>query len=223
MIAPRKGHRTKGKKLIAMIGYLEGKLLRKGDDRILVLANQVGYEVLLPAFVMNTFRAKPVGDPVSLYIYHQQTERQPKPVLIGFNLEVEKEFFQYFISVEAIGALKAVKALDIPVRDIARAIESKNVQTLKQLKGIGDRTARKIIATLEGKMDKFALIRKSQKEEIPIIEDLSQQVLDVLVDQLGYKIKDAKQMITDAMKRNSNISTPEELFEEVYREEDARK
>jgi len=205
-----------------MIGYLEGKLLRKGDDRILVLANQVGYEVLLPAFVMNTFRAKSVGDPVSIYIYHQQTERQPKPILIGFNLEVEKEFFQYFISVEAIGALKAVKALDIPVRDIARAIESKNVHKLKQLKGIGDRTARKIIATLEGKMDKFALIRKSQKEEIPIVEDFSQQVLSVLVDQLGYKIKDAKQMITDAMKRNSNISTPEELFEEVYREEDAR-
>jgi len=205
-----------------MIGYLEGKLLRKGDDRILVLANQVGYEVLLPAFVMNTFRAKSVGEPVSLYIYHQQTERQPKPVLIGFNLEVEKEFFQYFISVEAVGALKAVKALDIPVRDIAIAIESKNVQKLKQLKGIGDRTARKIIATLEGKMDKFALIRKSQKEEIPIVEDLSQQVLDVLVDQLGYKIKDAKQMITNAMKRNSNISTPEELFEEVYREQDVR-
>ncbi|MBW2489702.1 MAG: Holliday junction DNA helicase RuvA [Deltaproteobacteria bacterium] len=205
-----------------MIGYLEGKLLRKGDDRILILANQVGYEVLLPAFVMNTFRAKSVGDPVSLYIYHQQTERQPKPVLIGFNLEVEKEFFQYFISVEAIGALKAVKALDIPVRDIARAIESKNVHKLKQLKGIGDRTARKIIATLEGKMDKFALIRKSQKEEIPIVEDLTQQVLDVLVNQLGYKIKEAKQMIGDAMKRNSNISTPEELFEEVYREEHAR-
>lgn len=222
MIVPRKGHRTKGEKQSAMIGYLEGKLLKKGDDRILVLANQVGYEVLLPAFVMNTFRAKSVGDPVALYIYHQQTERQPKPVLIGFNLEVEKEFFQYFISVEAIGALKAVKALDFPVRDIARAIESKDVHKLKQLKGIGDRTARKIIATLEGKMDKFALIRKSQKEEIPMVEDLSQQVLDVLVDQLGYKIKEAKQMITDAMKRNSNISTPEELFEEVYREEDAR-
>ncbi|MGD8982349.1 MAG: OB-fold domain-containing protein [Desulfobacterales bacterium] len=205
-----------------MIGYLEGKLLKKGDDRILVLANQVGYEVLLPAFVMNTFRAKSVGDPVSIYIYHQQTERQPKPVLIGFNLEVEKEFFQYFISVEAIGALKAVKALDIPVRDIAIAIESKNVHKLKQLKGIGDRTARKIIATLEGKMDKFALIRKTQQEEIPIVEDLSQQVLDVLVDQLGYKIKDAKQMITNAMERNRNISTPEELFEEVYREQDAR-
>lgn len=205
-----------------MIGYLEGKLLKKGDDRILVLANQVGYEVLLPVFVMDTIRAKSVGDSVSLYIYHQQTERQPKPVLIGFNLEVEKEFFQYFISVEAIGALKAVKALNIPVRDIARAIESKDLSTLKQLKGIGDRTARKIIATLEGKMDKFALIRKAPEEEVPVVEDLSQQVLDVLVDQLGYNKKEARQMIIDAMERNSTISTPEELFEEVYRGENAR-
>ena len=205
-----------------MIGYLEGKLLKKEDDRILILANQVGYEVLLPAFVMETFSSKTVGDQVSLYIYYQQTERQPKPILIGFNLEVEKEFFQYFISVEAIGALKAVKALSIPARDIARAIESKDVNTLKQLKGIGDRTARKIIATLEGKMDKFALIRKSEKIEYPVVEDLSKKVLEVLIGQLGYRTKEAKQMITDAMKRNTAISTPEELFEEVYRGENAR-
>ena len=205
-----------------MIGYLEGKLLKKEDDRILILANQVGYEVLLPAFVMETFGSKTVGEQVSLYIYYQQTERQPKPILIGFNLEVEKEFFQYFISVEAIGALKAVKALSIPARDIARAIESKDVNTLKQLKGIGDRTARKIVATLEGKMDKFALIRKSEKIEYPVVENLSKKVLEVLIGQLGYRTKEAKQMITDAMKRNTSISTPEELFEEVYRGENAR-
>jgi len=205
-----------------MIGYLEGKLLKKEDDRILILANQVGYEVLLPAFVMETFGSKTVGDQVSLYIYYQQTERQPKPILIGFNLEVEKEFFQYFISVEAIGALKAVKALSIPARDIARAIESKDVHTLKQLKGIGDRTARKIVATLEGKMDKFALIRKSEKIEYPVVENLSKKVFEVLIGQLGYRTKEAKQMIADAMKRNTSISTPEELFEEVYRGENAR-
>ncbi len=202
-----------------MIGYLEGKLLKKDDDRILILANQIGYEVLLPAFVMESFRSKTVGDQVSIYIYYQQTERQPKPILIGFNLEVEKEFFQHFISVEAIGALKAVKALSIPARDIARAIESKDINTLKQLKGIGDRTARKIVATLEGKMDKFALIQQSEKIEYPVSEDLSKNVLEVLTGQLGYRAKEAKLMITDAMKRNTDISTPEELFEEVYRGE----
>jgi Holliday junction DNA helicase RuvA len=204
-----------------MIGYLEGKLLKKEDDRILILANQVGYEVLLPAFVMETFRSKAMGDQISLYIYYQQTERQPKPILIGFNLEVEKEFFQHFISVEAIGPLKAVKALSIPARDIARAIESNDVNTLKQLKGIGERTARKIIATLEGKMDKFALIRKSEKVDYPQVEDLSKKVLEVLVRQLGYRTKEAKQMITNAMQRNTTLSTPEELFEEVYRGENA--
>ena len=204
-----------------MIGYLEGKLLKKEGDRILLLANQVGYEVLLPAVVMETFRAKKVGDEVSLYVYYQQTERQPKPVLIGFNLEVEKEFFQYFISVEDIGPLKAVKALNVPVRDIARAIESKDIHKLKQLKGIGDRTARKIIATLEGRMNKFALIRELEKVKVPVVEDFSKQVLDILVIQLGHKITDAKKMIAQAMKRNSAIATPEELFEEVYRGENS--
>ncbi|MFH2218296.1 MAG: Holliday junction branch migration protein RuvA [Pseudomonadota bacterium] len=204
-----------------MIGYLEGKLLKKETERVLILANQVGYEVLLPAVVMETLQEKKVGDEISLYIYYQQTERQPKPVLIGFNLEVEREFFQQFISVEDIGPLKAVKALDMPVRDIARAIESNDVNKLKQLKGIGDRTARKIIATLEGKMDKFALIRKTEPKAAPAPEDFSEQVLEVLVNQLGHGIKDAKQMIARAVERNSDISTPEELFEEVYRGEEA--
>ena len=202
-----------------MIAYLEGKLLKKESDRILLLANQVGYEVLLPAIVMETLISKRVGDEVSFYIYYQQTERQPKPVLIGFNLEAEREFFQLFISVEDIGPLKAIQALNIPIRDIARAIEAKDVDRLKKLKGVGPRTAQKIIATLSGKMDKFALIRKAEQEDIPVVEDFSKQVLDVLVSQLGHRFSDANQMITAALKRNSAISTPEELFEEVYRGE----
>lgn len=202
-----------------MIGYLEGKLLKKDADKILLLANQVGYEVLLPAVVMETFNAKKVGDDIALYIYYQQTDRQPKPVLIGFNLEVEKEFFQLFISVEDIGPLKAAKALNVPVRNIARAIESKDIEALQHLKGIGKRTAQKIIATLEGKMDKFALIRKPEEVEAPAVADVKEQVLDVLVHQLGHKTADAKKMIAAALKRNRAITTPEELFEEVYRAE----
>jgi len=202
-----------------VIGYIEGKILKKEDDRVLVLANQVGYEILLPAFVMETLNSKGVGDQISLYIFYQQTERQPKPVLIGFNLEVEKEFFQYFISVEDIGPLKAVKALTIPVREIAGSIEERDVGSLKQLKGIGNRTAQKIIATLEGKMGKFALIRREESQITSGVEDFNQQVFDVLVKQLGHRSADAKQMLTKALKRNSAISTAEELFEEVYRGE----
>ncbi len=202
-----------------MIGYMEGTLLKIGEDRILLLANQVGYEVMLPTFVMETVRTQEIGDQLALYIFFQQTERQPKPVLIGFNLEAEKEFFQHFISVEDIGPLKAVKAMTIPVRDIARAIEAKDLAKLKQLKGIGNRTAQKIVATLSGKMDKFALIRKSEKAEMPVDEDITSPVIDVLVSQLGHKFADAKQMIVAALERDSSLSTPEELFDEVYRGE----
>ena len=202
-----------------MIGYLEGKILKKEEDRVLVLTNQIGYEVLLPAIVMKSLQNTKIGAEISLYIFFQQTERQPKPVLIGFNLEVEKEFFQKFISVEAIGPLKAVRALDIPVREIASAIESGEINKLAQLKGIGRRTAQKIIATLEGKMGKFALIRSDDAKETPPVEDFSKQVLDVMIKQLGHSTADARRMIEKALKGNRSITTAEELFDEVYRGE----
>jgi Holliday junction DNA helicase RuvA len=200
-----------------MIGYIEGTLLRKDEDHILLLANQIGYEILLPAVVMRTLKGRQAGDKIALYIYHQQTERQPKPVLIGFNLEVEREFFQLFISVEDIGPLKAARALTRPIRDIASAIESKNVARLKELKGIGVRTAQKIIASLEGKMGKFALMREEDKPELPEIEDLEIQVVDVLVQQLGHKMTDARAMVSQAIEQHPEVSTAEDLFEAVYR------
>jgi Holliday junction DNA helicase RuvA len=202
-----------------MIAYIEGRLLKKDDDRILLLANQVGYEIMVPAFVRETLNAKQTGDEVALYIYYHQTERQPKPVLIGFNLEAEKEFFQQFITVDAIGPIKAAKAMTVSVREIADAIESNDLDQLKQLKGIGLRTAQKIIATLQGKMGKFTLIRKQDLPDKSEPEDFVQPVLDVLVNQLGHKPADAKQMIEQALKRNSDIHSPEALFDEVYRGE----
>jgi len=202
-----------------MIGYIEGKLLQKEKERILVLANQVGYEILLPAIVMASLNEKAIGDEVALYIYYQQTERQPKPVLIGFNKEMEKEFFQLFLSVAAIGPLKAAKAMTLPVGEIARSIESRDAAALKKLSGIGSRTAQKIIATLEGKLDKFMLDgQPAQKGPAPG-EDFAQQVMEVMTGQLGHRPADARQMIAAALKRNETITTAEALFEEVYRGE----
>jgi holliday junction DNA helicase RuvA len=204
-----------------MIGYIEGKLLKREDDRILLLANQVGYEVILPTMVMQSFLEKEIGDDISLYIFFHQTERQPKPVLIGFTNEEEKAFFQLFISVEAIGPLKAVKALDRPVQEIAAAIESKDLTQLNLLKGVGSRTAKKIVATLQGKMEKFIISDgKYPVDGIPVANALVQPVMEVLVNQLGHKTVDAKRMIQEAMKRNRTISTAEELFDEVYRGDD---
>lgn len=200
-----------------MIAYLKGTLFRKEEDRILLLVNHVGYEVILPFFVMNTLERKAIGDDLALFIYYHHTERQPAPILIGFNSEAEKEFFQQFISVEAIGPLKAVKALNRPISEIADAIESNNAGLLKDLKGIGSRTAQKIIATLGGKMAKFALSRGQARPISGMPEKIVEKVLEVLVEQLGHKTAEARQMVSEALDRNSAITTPEELFDEIYR------
>ncbi len=203
-----------------MIAYLEGTLLKKETDRILLLVDHVGYEVLVPAFVMETLNGKATGDGISLYIYYHQTDRQPKPVLIGFNLEAEREFFQLFISVEAIGPLKAVKALNYSISDIARAIESKDVGLLKRLNGIGERMANKVVATLHGRTGKFSLIRDADMPSAASAAagpDFIAKVIDVLVGQLGYRTTEAMEMVKAAMKRKPLIADPEDLFDEIYR------
>ncbi len=204
-----------------MISFLEGILFKKDGDKAVILTQGIGYEVLLPAIVGQTLtgrRAGEDGDRVRLHIFYHQSERQPKPVLVGFTTEVEKEFFEKFIKVEAIGPTAAVKALTMPVSAIARAIEDRDTAALQRLKGIGKRTAEKIVATLQGKVGKFALVRDEQApapQAEPV--DLARQVEEVLVRQLGHSRGEAARMVSEAMAQNPAIETPEELFEEVYR------
>jgi Holliday junction DNA helicase RuvA len=201
-----------------MISFLEGKLLDSSDDRITLLVNGIGYEVLIPAFVMNEIKRdmKSENKELKLYISYNQSERQPKPVLVGFKHSAEKKFFELFISVEDIGPSAAIKALVKPVREIAQAIEEKDTGALRQLKGIGERKAEKIIATLKGKVAMYALMREVEALPEPV-EDFKKEVENVLVNQLGHKLMEARKMIEEAMKRNSRIVSSEELFEEVYR------
>jgi holliday junction DNA helicase RuvA len=200
-----------------MISYLEGKLKRIYDDRVVLLVNGVGYDIMIPFYVLNELRktTKP-DDVLNLFISYNQTERQPKPILVGFKNELDKDFFELFISVEDIGPAAAIKAITKPVRDIARAIEEKDIKTLKQLKGIGERKAEKIVATLKGKTAKYALIPETDTLT-EIKEDFLKEVESVLVSQLGHKLTEARKMINDAMKINPSIGSSEELFEEVYR------
>ncbi|MCX5811013.1 MAG: helix-hairpin-helix domain-containing protein [Proteobacteria bacterium] len=200
-----------------MISYLEGKLKRVYDDRLILLVDGIGYDIMVPIYVLNEIKkTTKTDDELNLYISYNQTERQPKPILVGFKNELDKEFFELFISVEDIGPAAAIKAIARPVREIARAIEDKDVKTLKQLKGIGERKADKIVATLKGKTAKYALIPETRLPA-DIKEDFRKEVESVLVSQLGHKLTEARKMIDEAMKINPSIGSSEELFEEVYR------
>ncbi|PIE61042.1 MAG: Holliday junction DNA helicase RuvA [Desulfobacterales bacterium] len=220
-----------------MIGYLEGRIIHRQPESILLLAGQVGYEVLLDPVTLARVAAgqnhvpEDEKDRVSLFIYYHVTDRQPKPVLIGFLTPEDKEFFQLFITVSAIGPLKAVKALIRPMGEVAQAIEDRDIGFLSQLSGIGKRTAEKIVATLNGKVTRFAsakdadtacssaIVTEPSAADVPIEkEDISRQVAEVLVEQLGHSAASARRMIKEAFERNPAMMTPEDLFDEIYQE-----
>lgn len=201
-----------------MISCLEGELIETYDDRITLLVGGIGYDILIPAYLMNEIKEdeKKGIKELKLHISYNQTERQPKPILVGFKDPLDKKFFELFISVEDIGPTAAIKALIKPIGDIARSIEGKDSRALKQLKGIGERKADKIIATLKGKVAMYCLKPKIEVAA-EVVEDFRKEVEDVLVRQLGHKLIEARKMIEEAMKRNPRISSSEELFEEIYR------
>lgn len=208
-----------------MIGYLKGRVISRDEESeiITLLVGQVGYEVRLPHIVyrgLEIHRMSLENEPdLELFIYQHQTERTPKPLLIGFRNEVEREFFTKLISVQDIGPTAAAKALTMPIRTIARAIEERDITTLTKLSGVGRTKAEKIAATLAGKVAKFALMQVEERElpEAVPTDELRAQVIEVLTSQLGYKRSEAVAMVDDVLTENPGIQTPEELFDAVYR------
>lgn len=211
-----------------MIAYLEGKILREEADGIILLAGHIGYEILLDTITLSRCMDKSqANETIELYIYYHVTERQPKPVLIGFLTPDDKEFFQLFITVAAIGPMKAIKALTKPVSQVARAIEDRDTAFLSQLAGIGKRTAEKIVATLNGKVLAFAAAKRPDPDAAStdpqdfVPEDkqtMVKQVAEVLTEQLGHSASSARRMIKQALEKNPGISSPEDLFDAIYQE-----
>lgn len=200
-----------------MIGYLRGRVVRRGEGMVVIEAGGVGYEVALPPVVE---AALPVDGeaPLELFISYHATANQPKPLLVGFMREVEQEFFERFITVDGVGPTRAVRAMVQPVHEIADAIERRDAALLRRLPGIGSRTAEKVIAELHGKMGKYALLREEAVAASPKA-DIKEEVVDVLTRQLGHRAAEARRMVEEALRRAPHLDSAEALFQEVYRME----
>jgi len=205
-----------------MIVKISGTCAGFSQKGVLLEVRDITYEVYLTAFTRERLQSKKIGDRISLYTMHYIESSlaggHMVPVLIGFEDELEKEFFQLFTSVENVGVKTALAAINIPFSAIARAIEHSDVKTLKSLKGIGERTARKIIASLHGRVGSFALVsgEGSGAGEHRADTGIEDDAVQVLL-QLGYSLGEARKMVRETVSQNCNIQTAEELLEEIYR------
>ncbi len=202
-----------------MIRFLRGRLLLRSEGLIVLEVGGVGYEVVLPPVVERELVAAGPAEPqaVELFVSYHSTPNQPKPVLVGFLREVEREFFERFITVDGFGPTKAVRAMVHQVHEIADAIERRDVAFLRRLPGIGGRTAEKVVASLHGKMGKYALLREVGLPEKAAEADFRAEVIDVLTRQLGHRATEARRMVEETLRRFPQIDSSEALFQEVYR------
>jgi Holliday junction DNA helicase RuvA len=204
-----------------MISRISGKVVEKGANSLLIDVNGICYEVLIPQAVMQRLDELTANDgKINLitFHYHQVEPSKSVPVLIGFLNNIEKEFFQVFITVSGIGPRAALKALNKPISMIAKAIDEGDIKFLKTLPGIGEQRAKEIVAKLQNKVGRFGLIQDAGiKERVGIQKDIVDDALVVLM-QLEYKKPEAMQMIKKAMEESADIETTEELLNLVYKQ-----
>lgn len=208
-----------------MISRISGKVVERGANYLIVDTGGICYEVLLPGCVMQRMDENTATDgKVNLitYHYHQVDPAKSIPVLIGFLNQVEKDFFEVFITVSGIGPRAALKALNKPISQIARAIDESDTKFLRSLPGIGEQRAKEIIAKLQNKIGKFGLIQDSHKEEHAVTsKDFAQEAIAVLM-QLEYKKQEATGMVKRALEDSPDIQTTEELLNVVYKQRKIR-
>lgn len=136
-----------------MIAHLKGKLVYKDPTHVIIDVNGVGYQV---GISLHTFSEIKDREDIRLLTYlHVREDAQ---VLYGFASDAEKQMFQLLISVNGVGPNTALVVLSyLSPDELKKAIISEDAPTLQAVKGIGGKTAQRLILELKDKVKKEAL------------------------------------------------------------------
>ena len=204
-----------------MITKIKGQLEFVSDDYATIAVDPFEYEVLIPDFTRRQIQGC-VGQDVSLFTIdyidgNVQKGGRMTPRLIGFNSEIEREFFEIFCSVSGVGVKKALRAMVRPIPDIARAIEQQDVKSISTLPGIGGKTAEKIVAEIRRKMPKFALMAASETEAsvADVEHDIVEETYQILLT-LGHNESEARRMLEIPLGSKKKYKDVDTLLAAVY-------
>lgn len=180
-----------------MITYLNGRLIEKTPTLLVVECGGIGYEVRIS---LNTFSA--IGNEESIKIFTQFVVREDAQILYGFKDTEEREMFNFLVSVSGIGPNTAILMLSgLSTAEIAHAIVTEDVDTIKGVKGIGNKTAQRVIVDLKDKMLKFEL---SDGNISSSNNTLRFDALTALVS-LGFDKKSAEKAINRVMNEQDSV------------------
>ena len=163
-----------------MIAYLNGALLEKQLQRLIVDVGGVGYDVMVPLSTMYT-----IGDPGSRVTLRIHTHvREDALQLFGFATGLEQSLFERLISVSGIGPKVALSVLSgIEPAELTRAIRSSDLVRLTRIPGVGKKTAERIVLELKDRLPDAGV---AQPPSVAAGDDVRDDLLSAL-ENLGYQ------------------------------------
>ncbi len=204
-----------------MIARLWGIPVEWEEESVILRAGSIGYRVHLSPYSHQKLRARHEGSELDLLIQHFWNEHLEAPLLAGFPEPDEQTLFNQLRKVPGLGPLSALRLLAIPVGDFLTIVRDNDAARLKGLKGVGEKTARKILGELRGHVEwieeSVARMSSSLDGERESPASVARNVQDVLVRQFGHSPQEAQRLVSEAIKRQPSIASMEELFQEVYR------
>lgn len=192
-----------------MINHLNGKLIEKHPTHLIVECGGVGYFVNIS---LNTFEKIPSREAIKIFIH--LSIREDAHVLFGFAEESERVMFRQLISVSGIGPSTAVLILSaLGPHQIKEALLNEEVSLLQTIKGIGGKTAQRMVVELKDKMEKDTKIQLSITGPQSSIKKEALAALQVL----GFDRKRIEKTIDRVIKTNPEEVKVEMVIKQVLK------
>ena len=184
-----------------MITYIKGRLIEKTPTKIVVESSGIGYEINIS---LNTFERILDEENIKIYTYLQRKE--DSDILFGFIEKSERAIFQQLISISGIGPSTARTILSsISPKEIKDAVWSEDIDRIKSIKGIGLKTAQRLVIELKDKVELF------DKKDL----DLSSEMYDIkkeallALSVLGFNKQKSEKIVSKIYFENKEIELQE--------------
>lgn len=200
-----------------MLAYIKGELTYIARGYIVIDVGGLGYKVFMSEIAMQNVGK--IGDIIKVHTYYRVMEDDIS--IFGFNTAEELRLFELLISVSGVGAKTAIQMLgNIEPSDFAIAIISDDINTLKKLPGIGQKTAQRIVLELKDKLKKEQAVEEINiavggKIKIAIEKDSKIEEATSALQVLGYNTKEIEKVMEKIDKESLSL---EELIKAGLRE-----
>ncbi len=196
-----------------MISYLDGTLIQKTDNTIIVEVNGIGYEVLTNK---KTILSCPKENE-NVKIYTSLIHKEDSMILCGFSRKDDRDLFKILLTVSGVGLKVALAILDLDTNEIISSIISENDKVFSSIKGIGQKLSKRLILELKDKMTKYKndfniAVNEENAADYSTLSEGFLEAQSVMLS-LGYTTNEIQTGFEFAKNHIKNINDTQEILQ----------